>query len=242
MPFSAVLDANTLYPFSLRDTLLRLAELELYAPLWSEQILDEMRRNLVERQISAEQADRLTAAMRDAFEEAEVDSTEIERLEPEMTNDRRTATSWRQPSPPNPSSSSPSTSTTSPHRRASPSESQRSTPTTSCSTSTTSARPASGPYSISRPPTSTRPGRSIGSSTRSRSRASPARRSRPRRRVVSVVGFANRQRTAGTRRVHQIEHADHPQPHETPAKRSQQADCAPECLCVTASTVPEPAW
>ena len=46
-----------------------------------------MRRNLVERRISEEQADRLTAAMRDAFEEAEVDATEIERLEPEMTND-----------------------------------------------------------------------------------------------------------------------------------------------------------
>jgi hypothetical protein len=28
--FSAVLDANVLYPFSLRDTLLRLAELELF--------------------------------------------------------------------------------------------------------------------------------------------------------------------------------------------------------------------
>jgi hypothetical protein len=34
MPFSAVLDANVLYPFSLRDTLLRLAELEsLHATL-----------------------------------------------------------------------------------------------------------------------------------------------------------------------------------------------------------------
>lgn len=87
MPFSAVLDTNVLYPFSLRDTLLRLAELELYTPLWSERILDEMRRNLVERQITDEQADRLAAAMRGAFEEAEVDAAEIERLEPAMTND-----------------------------------------------------------------------------------------------------------------------------------------------------------
>jgi predicted nucleic acid-binding protein len=85
--FSAVLDANALYPFSLRDTLLRLAELELYAPLWSERILEEMRQNLVERQITEEQADRLTAAMRTAFEEAEVDAAEIERLKPAMTND-----------------------------------------------------------------------------------------------------------------------------------------------------------
>jgi predicted nucleic acid-binding protein len=85
--FSAVLDANTLYPFSLRDTLLRLAELELYTPLWSERILEEMRRNLVERQITYEQAERILAAMRGAFEEAEVDAAEIERLEPAMSND-----------------------------------------------------------------------------------------------------------------------------------------------------------
>lgn len=87
MIFSAVLDANALYPFSLRDTLLRLAELELYTPLWSERILEEMGRNLVERQITDEQAERLLSAMRGAFEEAEIDAAEIDRLEPAMTND-----------------------------------------------------------------------------------------------------------------------------------------------------------
>jgi hypothetical protein len=34
-----------------------------------------------------EQADRIVAAMRGAFEEAEIDAAEIERLEPTMTND-----------------------------------------------------------------------------------------------------------------------------------------------------------
>jgi acyl-CoA thioesterase len=46
-----------------------------------------MRRNLVERQVTDEQADMLIAAMRCAFEEAEVDAAEIERLEPAMTYD-----------------------------------------------------------------------------------------------------------------------------------------------------------
>jgi predicted nucleic acid-binding protein len=89
MSFTAVLDANVLYPFSLRDTLLRLAELELYTPLWSARILKEMTRNLVERQLTEEQAARIEQAMRTAFEEAEVDPDEIERLEPAMTNDEK---------------------------------------------------------------------------------------------------------------------------------------------------------
>lgn len=89
MPFSAVLDANVLYPFSLRDTLLRLAELELYTPLWSDRILDEMTRNLVEHRLSDAQAASIDQAMRLAFEEAEIDAGEIERLEPAMTNEAK---------------------------------------------------------------------------------------------------------------------------------------------------------
>jgi predicted nucleic acid-binding protein len=85
--FSAVLDANALYPFSLRDTLLRLAELELYRPLWSQRIFDEMREALQEHGVSEDRAERLVATMREAFEEAEVDDAEIARLEPAMTND-----------------------------------------------------------------------------------------------------------------------------------------------------------
>jgi predicted nucleic acid-binding protein len=89
VPLSAVLDTNVLYPFSLRDTLLRLAELELYTPLWSTRILEEMTRNLVEHRLTEEQASRIEEAMRAAFEEAEVDPDEIERLEPAMTNNEK---------------------------------------------------------------------------------------------------------------------------------------------------------
>lgn len=87
MIFSAVLDANVLYPFSLRDTLLRLAELELYRPLWSGRILEEMRQALLEHGVGTESAQRLVETMRDVFEEAEVDEDEIARLEPAMTNE-----------------------------------------------------------------------------------------------------------------------------------------------------------
>lgn len=40
--FSALLDACVLVPIALADTLLRLAEADLYRPLWSDTILDEM--------------------------------------------------------------------------------------------------------------------------------------------------------------------------------------------------------
>lgn len=44
MAFTAVLDACVLYPASLRDTLLRVAEAGIYQPRWTERILDEVRR------------------------------------------------------------------------------------------------------------------------------------------------------------------------------------------------------
>lgn len=44
--FHVLLDACVLYPAALRDTLLSLAEKELYQPKWSHQILEEWRSNL----------------------------------------------------------------------------------------------------------------------------------------------------------------------------------------------------
>ena len=46
-PFKVLLDANVLYPFTLRDTLLRAASEGVYQIYWSAVILDEAVRNLV---------------------------------------------------------------------------------------------------------------------------------------------------------------------------------------------------
>jgi predicted nucleic acid-binding protein len=83
-----VLDASVLYPLPLRDTLLRVAETELYDPLWSERILAEVARTLIaDGRATEEQADRLLTAMRGAFDAAAVPEDAIARLEPAMTND-----------------------------------------------------------------------------------------------------------------------------------------------------------
>jgi predicted nucleic acid-binding protein len=88
MPFAAVLDACVLYPLPLRDTLLRVAEIELYDAYWSERILDEVARNLIaDGRANGEQARRLIDAMTAAFDGASVPVEAIERLEPTMTND-----------------------------------------------------------------------------------------------------------------------------------------------------------
>jgi predicted nucleic acid-binding protein len=82
------LDACVLYPATLRDTLLRLAEAGFYRPHWSAQVLDEVARNLVSnRAVSKAQAQSLIEAIADAFPEAMV--TGYESLIPAMTNDEK---------------------------------------------------------------------------------------------------------------------------------------------------------
>jgi predicted nucleic acid-binding protein len=72
-PVKAVLDANVLFPFTLRDTLLRAAASGMFQMYWSAQILDEARRNLVgSGTITELQASRLLGAMSAAFPEASV--------------------------------------------------------------------------------------------------------------------------------------------------------------------------
>ena len=67
----AVLDASVLFPAAVRDTLLRAAAAGLYQLYWSDEILEEVRRNLVlSRRANEEQAQRLIDTMRRAFPEA----------------------------------------------------------------------------------------------------------------------------------------------------------------------------
>ena len=87
-PFRVVLDANVLFPFTLRDTLLLAADEARYQLYWSEQILDEAIRNLISSTtITAEQAARLRATMERAFPEAMV--TGHEALIDAMPNDAK---------------------------------------------------------------------------------------------------------------------------------------------------------
>ncbi len=75
--FRVVLDACVLFPFTLRDTLLRAAEAGLYQAYWSEQTLDEAERNLVKQgRATSAKAARLFAIIRETFPEAMVSDHE----------------------------------------------------------------------------------------------------------------------------------------------------------------------
>ncbi len=88
MAFPALLDSCVLLPYQLCDLLLRLAEAELYRPLWSAQILGEVERNLVESfNRTPHQAQRRVQQMQRAFPLACVAG--YEDLIPAMTNDRK---------------------------------------------------------------------------------------------------------------------------------------------------------
>lgn len=84
---TAVIDTNVLVQAPLRDTLLRLAEgPELYRPLWSAEIIVEMRRTLGDRfGIAPTRIAHLESKLREHFPEAWVDG--FAPLIPKMTND-----------------------------------------------------------------------------------------------------------------------------------------------------------
>lgn len=86
MAFSALLDACVLYPVGVRDLLLSVAEREVYVPRWSEEILDEMHRNVVANNRSTpDKMSRMREQMAEAFPAALVEG--YEDLVASMTND-----------------------------------------------------------------------------------------------------------------------------------------------------------
>lgn len=87
-----VLDANVIVPMVAADILMRLAERDLYRPVWSNRILDETRRTVLKLhpKLTEGQVERRLSYMNDAFEDALV--TGWEHLEDSVTlpdpNDR----------------------------------------------------------------------------------------------------------------------------------------------------------
>lgn len=89
----ALLDANVLYPFTLRDTLLRAADRDYYQPRWTDEILDEVTRNLTRSaHLTPSQTRHLVREMNLAFPTARVDGFHhlISKMENE-TKDRHVA-------------------------------------------------------------------------------------------------------------------------------------------------------
>lgn len=90
--FTAVLDANVIYPAPVRDLILNIADLEVLSPKWSEIIQDEWLRNLLKNRpdLSKSKLLKTVQIMNQAFPDAEVHGFEelIEELELPDSNDR----------------------------------------------------------------------------------------------------------------------------------------------------------
>ena len=86
--FGVVLDANVLISAAIRDTLLRAADEGLYRLIWSDQILNEVQRNLVATlALPEEKAQKLIDTMTEYFPEALV-SHHVPLID-SMTNDQK---------------------------------------------------------------------------------------------------------------------------------------------------------
>ena len=93
MAFVAFLDACVLYPPTIRDLLLTVAEAGICQIRWSPDVLDEMERNVAARSkvdsktTAVEGAKYLRRTMEDAFPDAMVERAAYENLIQPMTND-----------------------------------------------------------------------------------------------------------------------------------------------------------
>ena len=76
--FTAILDANVLYPAPVRDLLLHLATFDLYKPKWTQTIQEEWKRNLLKKRpdLKTGQLDKTIHEMNKAFPDASVEQYE----------------------------------------------------------------------------------------------------------------------------------------------------------------------
>ena len=73
MPFSALYDANVLYPFEIRDVLMVAARTGVFRVLWSDDILDECARNLIkDGRATQDNMDRMFTVMKKLYPDATV--------------------------------------------------------------------------------------------------------------------------------------------------------------------------
>jgi hypothetical protein len=77
--YSALLDACVLHPWALCQLQLLIAEHGLFRPVWSGQILEETKRSIlrVRPEIGEERISKRIAAMKFAFEDAEVSDAQV---------------------------------------------------------------------------------------------------------------------------------------------------------------------
>jgi predicted nucleic acid-binding protein len=84
---TVVLDANVLFPASLRDTLIRAGQRDLYQMQWTLEILEEVRRNLVKaKRVEPTKAQHLINTLITVFPRAIV-TEDYQALIPLMRND-----------------------------------------------------------------------------------------------------------------------------------------------------------
>lgn len=87
MRFPAFFDTNVLYGALLNDVILELADRGLFRPLWSEDVLCELARNLVRNGEESALVEKRIGTMRRYFADAMV--TGYDDLVPTMTNDEK---------------------------------------------------------------------------------------------------------------------------------------------------------
>lgn len=88
MAFSAIYDSCVLYPFQVRDILMVAAMTRSFTVFWTDAILDDCTRHLIEDgKATQENMQRMVSDMKELFPYATIPLTDYESLIPVMTND-----------------------------------------------------------------------------------------------------------------------------------------------------------